>query len=43
MNKQNFNDIVLDFTSSKKSYEDWKKDFEKSLGKKPEEMIFETM
>ena len=43
MNKPNFNDIVLDFTSSKKSYEDWKKDFEKSLGKKPEEMIFETM
>ncbi|MCB0753114.1 MAG: methylmalonyl-CoA mutase, partial [Ignavibacteriae bacterium] len=43
MNKPNFNDIVLDFASSKKTYEDWKKDFEKSLGKKPEEMIFETM
>ena len=43
MNKPNFKDVVLDYSNSKQSYDDWKKDFEKSLGKSVDDVIFNTM
>ena len=43
MNKPNFNNVELELNKSKKSYSDWEKDFEKSLGKSPEDVVFQTM
>ncbi len=43
MNKPNFKNISLKLNKDKQSYSDWKKEFEKSLGKSPEETIFQTM
>ncbi|MEE9429678.1 MAG: methylmalonyl-CoA mutase [Melioribacteraceae bacterium] len=43
MNKPNFKNIELELSKSKKSYSDWKKEFEKSLGKSPEDVVFQTM
>jgi methylmalonyl-CoA mutase len=43
MNKPNFKNIDLNLNPVKKSYSDWKSEFEKSIGKSPEESIFQTM
>ena len=43
MNKPNFKNVDLKFSKENKSYVDWKTEFEKSLGKSPEEAIFQTM
>jgi len=43
MNKPNFNNVELKLNKGKKSYGYWKADFEKSLGKSPEDKIFQTM
>ncbi len=43
MKKPNFSNLNLDFISTKKTYDDWKNSFEKSLGKSPEDVIFNTM
>lgn len=43
MKKPNFENIELNLNSDNKSYEDWKSEFEKSLGKAPEDVIFNTM
>ena len=43
MNKPNFKNVDLKFNKEKKSYSDWKSEFEKSLGKSPEETVFQTM
>ncbi|MFZ1290002.1 MAG: methylmalonyl-CoA mutase [Melioribacteraceae bacterium] len=43
MNKPNFKNVNLDLSFDKKSYSDWKKEFEKSLGKSSEDLVFQTM
>ena len=43
MNKPNFNNVQLKFNKENKTYSEWKSEFEKSVGKSPEESIFETM
>lgn len=43
MNKPNFNNTELKFKKSTKTYSDWKTEFEKSLGKSPEDQIYQTM
>jgi methylmalonyl-CoA mutase len=43
MNKPNFKDVELKFNKENKTYSEWKSEFEKSVGKSPEESIFETM
>ncbi|MCP5062375.1 MAG: methylmalonyl-CoA mutase, partial [Ignavibacteriae bacterium] len=43
MNKPNFKNIDLELSKSKQTYSDWKKDFEKSLGKSTEDVVFQTM
>ncbi|MBK7105343.1 MAG: methylmalonyl-CoA mutase [Ignavibacteriae bacterium] len=43
MYKPNFKDVNLNLSFDKKSYSDWKMEFENSLGKSTEELIFQTM
>ncbi len=43
MNKPNFKNVELKFNKENKTYSEWKSEFEKSVGKSPEESIFETM
>ena len=43
MSKPNFKNVDLKFNKEKKSYADWKSEFEKSLGKSPEDTVFQTM
>ncbi len=43
MSKPNFKNVDLKFNKEKKSYADWKSEFEKSLGKSPEDAVFQTM
>ncbi|MBK8944939.1 MAG: methylmalonyl-CoA mutase [Ignavibacteriae bacterium] len=43
MNKPNFKDVNLNLSFDKKSYSNWKMEFENSLGKSTEELIFQTM
>jgi methylmalonyl-CoA mutase len=43
MKKPDFSEIDLQYRSNNKSYKHWKKEFEKSVGKKPEEIVFNTM
>lgn len=43
MNKPNFKNVELKFKKESKSYTDWKAEFEKSMGKSPEEAVFQTM
>ena len=43
MKKPNFENIELNLNSENKSYSQWKSEFEKSLGKLPEDVIFNTM
>ncbi|MCB0732695.1 MAG: methylmalonyl-CoA mutase, partial [Ignavibacteriae bacterium] len=43
MHKPNFKNVELKFSNQTKSYNDWKSDFEKSLGKSKDDFIFQTM
>ncbi|MBI1930978.1 MAG: methylmalonyl-CoA mutase [Ignavibacteriales bacterium] len=43
MKKPNFKNVDLSLSSNKKSYTDWKIEFEKSIGKSIDETIFHTM
>jgi len=43
MKKPNFSNIDLQLQNKKTSYKDWKKEFEKSSGKMPEDLLFNTM
>ena len=43
MNKPNFKNVELKFNKENKTYSEWKSEFEKSLGKSPEDKVFETM
>ncbi len=43
MKKPNFKNVDLSLSANKKSYDDWKIEFEKSIGKSIDETIFHTM
>ena len=43
MSRPNFKNTELKFKKQTKSYNDWKTEFEKSLGKSKDDFIFQTM
>jgi len=43
MKKPNFKEVALNFSNSKKSYNNWKEEFEKNMGKSSDDLIFNTM
>lgn len=43
MKRPNFSNVELNLNGNKNTYNEWKTKFEKSLGKSPEDSIFQTM